>query len=49
MIALMVGAVLDTNVLIYAFADDPRSGKAQDLLHECQFSLSSSYFRHTRT
>jgi predicted nucleic acid-binding protein len=47
--ALMVGEFLDTNVLIYAFTDDPRSGKAQELLHQCQFDLSFAYFRHTRT
>jgi len=30
--ALMAGEFLDTNVLIYAFTDDPRSQKAQELL-----------------
>ena len=29
---LMAGEFLDTNVLIYAFTDDPRSRKAQELL-----------------
>jgi predicted nucleic acid-binding protein len=30
--ALMAGEFLDTNVLIYAFTDDPRNQKAQELL-----------------
>jgi predicted nucleic acid-binding protein len=30
--ALIVGEFLDTNVLIYAFTDDPRNQKAQELL-----------------
>jgi predicted nucleic acid-binding protein len=30
--ALMAGEFLDTNVLIYAFTDDPRNQRAQELL-----------------